>query len=88
MDPLEGVRSKRETTEKKLEIMERRLEPERCRSVLRAAVVHAARLDEAEELRGKVLSCLQCGEFCLSELTPAPVARAGPGTLGVGWYMH
>lgn len=88
MNPLEGVRSKRETTEKKLEIMERRLEAERGGSVLRATVVHAARLNEAEELRGKVLSRLQCGEFCLSELTPAPVGPAGPGTLGVGWYMH
>lgn len=85
--PLERVRSKNKATERMLEIMEQRLEAEKSGSVLHAAVVHAARPDEAETLRAKVLSRFEPTEFYLTDLTPALGIHAGPGTLGLGWYV-
>lgn len=87
VNPLERVRSKCRATERMLEIMAQRLEADDFDGVLHAAVAHADREDEALELKEQVLSRFQPAEFYLSELTPAIGTHAGPGTLGLGWYV-
>jgi DegV family protein with EDD domain len=87
VNPLERVRSKCRATERMLEIMAQRLEAGDSDGVLHAAVAHADREDEALELKEQVLSRFQPAEFYLSELTPAIGTHAGPGTLGLGWYV-
>jgi DegV family protein with EDD domain len=87
VNPLERVRSKCKATERILEIMAQTLEGDDSEGVLHAAVAHADRKDEAEELRDKVLSRFRPDEFYLSELTPAIGTHVGPGTLGLGWYV-
>jgi DegV family protein with EDD domain len=88
VNPLERVRSKCRATERMLEIMAQRLAEERDGEVLRAAVVHADRLDEAEEVKEQVQSRFEPAELYLAELTPAIGTHVGPGTLGVGWYVE
>lgn len=87
VNPLERVRSKCKATERMLEIMAQRLQGDDSEGVLHAAVAHADREDEALELKEQVLSRFQPDEFYLSELTPAIGTHAGPGTLGLGWYV-
>jgi fatty acid-binding protein DegV len=70
-----------------LEIMAERLHAENGDGVLRAAVVHADREDEAIELNEQVLSRFRPAESFLTDLTPAVGTHAGPGTLGLGWYV-
>lgn len=88
VNPLERVRSKCRATERMLEIMAQRLAEERDDGVLRAAVVHADRLDEAVELKEQVQARFEPAELFLAELTPAIGTHVGPGTLGVGWYVE
>ncbi|MDH4209014.1 MAG: DegV family protein [Anaerolineae bacterium] len=88
VNPLERVRSKCKATARMLEIMAQRLEADGFEGVLHAAVAHADREDEALELKEQVLSRFQPAEFYLSELTPAIGTHAGPGTLGLGWYVE
>ena len=87
VNPLERVRSKCKATERMLEIMAQRLQGDDSEGVLHAAVAPAAREEEALELKEQVLSRFQPNEFYLSELTPAIGTHAGPGTLGLGWYV-
>ena len=88
VSPLERVRSKSRATERMLEIMAERLQAEDGDGVLRAAVVHADREDEALELLEQVLSRFQAAESYLTDLTPAVGTHVGPGTLGLGWYVE
>lgn len=87
VNPVERVRSKERATNRMLEIMAQRVGSEGSGLDLRAAVVHAARPDEADRLRAQVLARFQPSEFHLSELTPAIGTHAGPGTLGLGWCV-
>lgn len=87
VDPLERVRSKCKATERMLEIMAQELQDDGSQGALHAAVAHADRDGEAEELKGQVLSRFHPDEFYLSELTPAIGTHAGPGTLGLAWYV-
>lgn len=89
VNPLERVRSKCRATERMLEIMAQRLaEQDGHDGVLRAAVVHADRSDEAVELKEQVQSRFEPDELYLAELTPAIGTHVGPDTLGVGWYVE
>jgi DegV family protein with EDD domain len=88
VNPLERVRSKCRATERMLEIMAQGLAEERDGGVLRAAVVHADRLDEALEVKEQVQSRFEPAELYLAELTPAIGTHVGPGTVGVGWYVE
>ena len=88
VSPLERVRSKCRATERMLEIMAERLQAENGDGVLRAAVVHADREDEAWELNEQVLLRFQPTESYLTDLTPAVGTHVGPGTVGLGWYVE
>jgi DegV family protein with EDD domain len=87
VNPLERVRSKCRAIDRMLEIMAQRLEAENSDGILRAAVVHADRADEALELQERVQSRFQPVESYLTDLTPAVGVHVGPGTLGLGWYV-
>ena len=88
VSPLERVRSKSRATERMLEIMAERLQADDGDGVLRAAVVHADREDEASELLKQALSRFQPAESYLTDLTPAVGTHVGPGTLGLGWCVE
>ena len=88
VSPLERVRSKSRATERMLEIMAERLQAEDGDGVLRAAVVHADREDEASELLKQALARFQPAESYLTDLTPAVGTHVGPGTLGLGWCVE
>ncbi len=85
--PLERVRSKGRATGRMLEIMAQRLEAEKDHGLVRAAVAHADRADEALALKEQVVSRFKPAEFYLVELPPALGTHVGPGTLGLGWYV-
>jgi DegV family protein with EDD domain len=53
---------------------------------IRAAVLHADALQEAEELRQFVAHRFDCVELLISEFTPVMGAHTGPGLLGVAFY--
>jgi DegV family protein with EDD domain len=54
---------------------------------MRAAVLHADALREAEELRQSVADRFDCAELLISEFTPVMGAHTGPGLLGVAFYV-
>lgn len=54
---------------------------------VRIAVVHAAATDEAEAIAAQLRARTTCRELILSDLSPVLGAHAGPGTLGIGWYV-
>jgi DegV family protein with EDD domain len=87
VNPLERVRSKCRATERMLQIMEQRLAAEEQGGVLRAAIAHADRAEEAMELKEQVRSRFGPAELYIVELTPALGTHVGPGTLGLGWYV-
>jgi DegV family protein with EDD domain len=53
---------------------------------IRAAVLHADALREAEELRQSVADGFDCAELLIAEFTPVMGAHTGPGLLGVAFY--
>jgi DegV family protein with EDD domain len=52
-----------------------------------AAVMQAAAAEEAEDLRQQVAQRLDCVELYVTEFTPVMGAHAGPGLLGVAFYV-
>jgi len=56
-----------------------------CRPI-RAAILHADVLEEAEALRQRVAEQFDCLELYVTEFTPVMGAHTGPGVLGVAFY--
>jgi DegV family protein with EDD domain len=54
---------------------------------IRAAVLHADALQEAEDLRQSLEDRFECVELLTSEFTPVMGAHTGPGLLGVAFYV-
>lgn len=55
---------------------------------LHVAILHADVLDEAEDLRQKVVDQFNCAELYVTEFTPVMGAHVGPGLLGVVFYVE
>ncbi len=55
---------------------------------LSLAVVHTDAFEEAEDLYQQVMSSVHPEEHFLAEMTPVIGAHAGPGLLGVAWWLH
>jgi DegV family protein with EDD domain len=53
-----------------------------------AAILHADALDEAEALRQAVAQRFNCAELYVTDFTPVMGAHAGPGILGVAYYIE
>ena len=80
---LKGLtRSRKRAAERLLGFMRDRV----GRRAVHVAVHHAARLAEAEELRGRVMREFNCLEVWLTEFSPVMGYSAGPGALGLAFY--
>jgi DegV family protein with EDD domain len=55
---------------------------------VRAAVMHAYALDEAEKLKERVTAEFNCLELWLSEFSPVMGYACGTGTVGVAFYIE
>ena len=55
---------------------------------VRAAVLHADSLDDAEELGERVNAQFDCLELHIAELTPVMGTHTGPGLLGLAYYVE
>lgn len=55
---------------------------------LSLAIVHTDAFQEAEDLKEKLLSHFHPDEHFVAELTPVIGAHAGPGLVGVAWWIH
>lgn len=90
VDAVERVRTKRRAVQRMLDIFVEELGSQ----VLRAAILQAAAVEEAEVLRKIVGERLNCQELLVAELSPAIGTHAGPGTVGLvtcpvlGEYSH
>jgi fatty acid-binding protein DegV len=49
--------------------------------------MHAGASEEAEKLRQQVAARFDCIELYLTEFTPVMGAHAGPGLLGIAFYV-
>jgi fatty acid-binding protein DegV len=55
---------------------------------VRAAVLHADSLDDAETLRRRVDEQFDCLELHVTELTPVMGTHTGPGLLGLAYHLE
>jgi DegV family protein with EDD domain len=81
------VFSKPRTKHRAIALILRQMEKQVAGRPIRAAVLHADALREAEELRQSVADRFDCAELLISEFTPVMGAHTGPGLLGVAFYV-
>jgi DegV family protein with EDD domain len=81
------VFSKPRTKHRAIALILRQMEKQVGGRPIRAAVLHADALREAEELRQSVADRFDCAELLISEFTPVMGAHTGPGLLGVAFYV-
>ena len=82
--PLARYKTKAKAVEGLLEIMK-----ERCRDKkLHVVINHINVPHEAEELRKRVLSQLQCTELYVTETLPVVGVNVGPGSLFLSWWSE
>lgn len=80
--PLARAKTKAQIMEKIIEITKERAGGKR----LHAAIVHTNVLDQAEQLKEKVLSQFHCDEFYISEGSGATAVKNGQGLIDFGFY--
>ncbi len=81
------VFSKPRTKHRAVALILQQMEKQAGSRPIRAAVLHADALSEAEELRQAVADRFQCVELLVTEFTPVMGAHTGPGLLGVAFYV-
>jgi DegV family protein with EDD domain len=81
------VFSKPRTKHRAVALILRQMEKQVGGRPIRAAVLHADALREAEELRQSLADRFDCVELLISEFTPVMGAHTGPGLLGVAFYV-
>jgi DegV family protein with EDD domain len=84
VDVLEKPRTRERARQRLIEIIQERVRPDQP---VHAAVAHAAAPAEAEALKAQVTSRFRCVEFFTSGVSPAIGTHAGPGTVGLGFYV-
>ncbi|MDO9065807.1 MAG: DegV family protein, partial [Chloroflexota bacterium] len=77
-----AVRNKERGIERLLNMMRDKVGTKK----VRAAVMHAYALDEAEKLKKRVSSEFDCVEIWVCEFSPIMGYSAGTGTLGIAFY--
>ncbi|MDH3260564.1 MAG: DegV family protein [Acidimicrobiia bacterium] len=82
--PLARPRTRRKATQAMLDIMS----SEVAKQSVHAAVLHADRFDDAEDLRKRVENRFDCLELYVTELTPVMGTHTGPGLLGLAYYVE
>ena len=80
-----AVRTKRRGAERLLEMMGQRTG---SNSRLHVIVMHADALEEAEDLKQRVLSEFDCAEIYVKDFTPVMGIHTGPGLLGLAFYAE
>ena len=83
IEPLASVRTKRKALGRALEIIEA---DTTGKGALRAAVLHAAKPDEADQFYKEVQERLRPVELYQTELTPVIGTHTGPGLVGLAYY--
>jgi DegV family protein with EDD domain len=79
--------AKPRTRERGIQMMLREMEKEVDKRPIHAAIVQADARTEAEDFRQQVADRFDCKELYVTEFTPAMGAHAGPGILGVAFYV-
>jgi DegV family protein with EDD domain len=82
--PIARPRTRRKATQAMLDLMS----TEVADRPVRAAVLHADSLDDAEELRERVNDQFNCRELHVTELTPVMGTHTGPGLLGLAYHVE
>jgi DegV family protein with EDD domain len=78
------VRNRKQGIERVLKMMREKTEDK----PVRAAVMHAYALDEAEKLKERVAAEFNCVELWLGEFSPVMGYACGTGTVGVAFYVE
>jgi DegV family protein with EDD domain len=79
--------AKPRTRRKAIQCMLQSMEEQVGDRPVHAAVMHAGAAGEAEDLRQQVAGRFDCVELYATEFTPVMGAHAGPGLLGVAFYV-
>ena len=85
IEPLDKVRSRTKAIDRLLEVLAERAGKG---GPLRASIVHAQNLEEAEALRKRMAGLFRFDEFYVAGLSPAIGTHTGPGTIGAGFYTE
>ncbi len=80
--------SKPRTREKGREQMMKEMEKQAKGRPIHAAIVQADALEEAEAFKRQVEKHFACKELYITEFTPVMGAHAGPGILGIAFYVE
>jgi DegV family protein with EDD domain len=79
VDALESVRTKSKAVSRMLDLIAEHADGK----PVRAAVIHAGSVDEAEAIKTRLDGMLPCEELLVTDLSPAISVHTGPGTVGV-----
>jgi DegV family protein with EDD domain len=77
-------RTRRRATQTLIDLMAREVDDR----PVRAAVLHADCLSDAEELRERIAVLFDCRELYVSEMTPVMGTHTGPGLLGLAYQLE
>lgn len=77
-------RTRRKATQAMLDLMS----SEVADRAVRAAVLHADAIDDAEALRRRVADQFDCLELHVTEMTPVMGTHTGPGLLGLAYHVE
>ena len=83
IEPLERVRTRKRALARLLELVEEKV----GKSEAHFAVLHCEAGEEARELGEQVKAKFNCAEMVIAEAGPVIGTHAGPGTLGLGFYL-
>ena len=83
IEPLERVRTRKRALARLLELVEEKV----GKSEAHFAVLHCEAGEEARELGEQVKAKFNCAELVIAEAGPVIGTHAGPGTLGLGFYL-
>ena len=83
--PVAKIRSRRKALDRMIGLMEEQVTPG---ARLHLAVLHVAASDEALHLRDELVARFHPLDVTFSECGPVIGAHAGPGTLGVAFYVE
>ena len=80
-----AARTKQSGVEKMLQIMKKHVDDS---EPVHVAVMHADALEEARELKKKVVAKFNCAEIFITDFSPVMGYATGPGTLAVAYYKE
>lgn len=83
IEPLERQRTRKRSISRLVEIMEQKVE----KKPLHVAIIHGNVPEEAKQLEQTVRSEFNCVEVLISDMGPVIGVHAGPGTLGLAFYI-